>query len=292
MIAMLAFVLAADVRANVILEPARAQIGEPVVVTLVVERPSAVAVEIPKIEPGVQGSWMFTEALGTRREQKPGAPGTLVETTAWRAFALEGGTASPVLDVSFTVDGAAQKITAAGAAPEIAPGLREGEDAPRPPKDFREPVEWTGGGMRLVALGIATLLLAAAWVALLVVRRRKLRARPTSSASPADELQRLAADARDSGANRDVVFALTRIARGAVDAATSESRAARTDQEWLALVSNDARVPESARTAAIRLVERAERVKYAGEEPTRFATDEALADARAIVEAVTPRKAA
>jgi len=292
MIAILVFALAADVRANVIVDPARAQIGEPVVVSLVVERPSAVLVEPPKIEPGVQGSWMFLEALGTRREAKTGVLGTLVETTSWRAFALEAGAALPSLEVSFTADGAQQKILAASAAPEVARALQEGEDAPRPMKGFREPVEWAGGGPALIGLGVALFALIFAWIAFRIVRRRKLRARPVLTSSAADELQRLAADARDNGANRDVVFALTRIARGAVDAATSENRAARTDEEWLALVSNDARVPESARNAATRLVERAERVKYAGEEPTRFATDEALADARAIVEAVAPRKAA
>lgn len=298
MIAMLVLVIAADVSAKVTVEPARAEIGQPVVVSLIVERPSAVAVESTKIELGAQGSWMFLEALGTRREPKAQSPGTVIETTSWSAFALEGAAPLPTIEVSFTEAGAPQKITAAAPVPEIAHALREGEEEPRPPKEFRDPesfpeaAEWKDGGSRLVAFAVVLLALVVALVAFLVVRRRKLRARPAVTVSATEELERLAADARDSGANRDVVFALTRIARGAVDAATSESRAARTDQEWLALVSSDARIPETARTAATRLVERAERVKYAGEEPTRFATDEALADARAIVEAVSPRKAA
>src|SRR5690606_24679155 len=64
MIALLALCLAADVRATLAADPARAEVGEPVVLSLVVERPSSVAVEAPKIEPGVLGSWMFVEALG------------------------------------------------------------------------------------------------------------------------------------------------------------------------------------------------------------------------------------
>ena len=292
MIAMFALLLAADVRAIVVLDPKIAQIGEPVVVSLVIERPSAILVEPPKIEPGVKDSWVFLEALGTRREAKPDAPGTLIETTSWRAFALESEAQLPTIEVSFTVDGAPQKILATGPAPLVAQALQAGEDAPRPMKGFREPVEWTGGGLRLVVIGSVLFALLGGALAFRIVRRRRLRARPVPLPTAADELERLTADARDTAANRDVVFALTRIARGAVDAATAENRASRTDEEWLALVSNDTRIPESARSAASRLVERAERVKYAGEQPTRFATAEALADARAIVEAVAPRKAA
>lgn len=293
MIALLALCLAADVRATLAAEPARAEVGEPVVLSLVVERPSSVAVEAPKIEPGVLGSWMFVEALGARREPKRDLPGTVVETTSWRAFALEGGAALPPIEVSFTADGDAQKILATAAAVDVPRALAEGEDAARPPKGFREPVAWVDGGSRLALLGIAAASVLVALVAAWIVRRRKRVAAPVAGPSAADLLTRLAAGARDDSAvNRDVLYEVTRIVRAAVDAHVGEVRAARTDAEWLALVAADARVPEGARSASKRLLERAEQVKYAGVNPTRFATDEALLDARAIVEALEPARRA
>lgn len=287
---------AVDVRARVAAQPAHAQVGEPVVLSLVVERPSGVPVAAPKIEPGVVGSWMIVESLGTLRAQSGGATGTVVETTSWRAFALEGGAALPALEVSFDADGGPQKLAATASAVEVPHALAEGEDAARPPRGFREPVTWTGGGPRLALAGLAVATLAGALLALWFVRRRKLRA-PTAAGPSASELLARVAAARiaegdDSGANREVLYSVTWIVRSAIDTHVGEARAARTDSEWLALVAADARVPEGARSASKRLLERAERVKYAGESPTRFATDEALADARAIVEALEPPRVA
>jgi len=293
MIAFLLLVLAADVRATLAAEPARAEVGEPVVLSLVVERPSSVAVEAPKIEPGVLGSWMFVESLGLRREAQRDAPGTVVETTSWRAFALEGGAALPPIEVSFTADGEVQKIVAAAGTVDVPHALAEGEDAARPHKGFRELVVWADGGSRLALAGIAFASVLVALVALWIVRRRKRRVVPATGPSPAALLAQIAGAARDdSSANRDVLYEVTRIVRAAVDAHVGEVRAARTDAEWLALVAADARVPEGARSASKRLLERAEQVKYAGVNPTRFATDEALLDARAIVEALEPERRA
>lgn len=293
MIAVLALLLGADVKASLAAVPASAQVGEPVVLTLVVERPSAVAVETQKIEPGVLGSWMFVESLGTRREPKRDSPGTLLESTSWRAFALEGGAALPPIEVSFTADGNPQKMLAAAGTVEVARALGEGEDEARPAKGFREPVAWVGGGSRLSFAGIAVLAVLVASIAAWIARRRKRRVPPAAGPSATELLARIAvAPNDDPGANREVLYSVTWIVRSAIDTHVGEVRASRTDAEWLSLVSADARVPEGARSAARRLLERAERVKYAGESPTRFATEEALADARAIVEALVPDRAA
>lgn len=293
MIALLLLSIAAEVRARIAVEPARAQIGEPVVLSLVVERPSGVAVETPKLEPGVLGSWMFLEALGTRRDPAPEGVGSVVETTSWRAFALEGGAALPPLEISFTVAGQPETLVAATTAFEVPRALAEGEDSARPPKGFREPVAWTGGGLKLALSGLVFAAVLVAVCAVWFVRRRQRRVPVAAGPSAGEMLSRIAATPReDSGANREVLYSVTWIVRSAIDTHVGEVRAARTDAEWLALVAADSRVPEGARAAAKRLLERAERVKYAGESPTRFATDEALADARAIVEALEPARVA
>ncbi len=281
------------VRAQVVADLARAQIGEPVLLSLLVDRRADVAVEPVEFESGVLGSWMFLERLGVRSENAPNAPGRIVETTTWRAFALAGGVALPPIEVTYTADGAQQKVVATAGTVAVPSALAEGEDAARPAKGFREPVAWVDGSSRVWTAAIVALGLVALLVVLLVVRRRRRHAAPIPTLSAARELERLAQERRDdSAANRDVLYAVTRIVRSAVDAHVGEVRAARTDSEWLGLVAADARVPEGARSASQRLLERAERVKYAGDAPTRFATDEALADARAIVDALEPERRA
>jgi hypothetical protein len=281
------------VRLRIECATASAQIGEPVVLHIVVDRPIEVALEPLELANSVVGSWMFLERVAAPRAEPAREPGRIVETTSWRAFALEGGSALPTVVVTATIDGEPRQFATADGAIEIASALAEGEDAPRPAKGFREPVTWVGGGSRLATIAAVAVGLVLAASILWIVRRRRGRARPVVLPSAAFELDRLAREPRDdSAANRDVLYAVTRIVRSAVDAHVGEVRAARTDAEWLNLVAQDSRVPDGARSASRRLLERAERVKYAGDAPTRFATDEALADARAIVDALEPERRA
>lgn len=296
MIAFLVLAAALEVRATVSAAPTAVEIGQPVVITLVVEHPASTAVEMPKPTIGeVAGSWMFVEEIG-RSSRKVGAD--VVDSASWSAFALEGGVALPPFEVSFTVDGVAQKVVAQAGEIAVASALEQGEDAARASKPLREPTEWVDRGALLVPVGVpvAVVLFVVAPLALVLVRRarrRRLAAGGAQAPKPLEQLARIAAEPRqDTDANREVLYSVTWIVRGAVDAHVGEARAARTDSEWLDLVSNDARVPEGARAAARRLLERAERVKYAGETPSRFATDEALSDARAIVEALQPARPA
>jgi len=280
---------AADVKARVSATPERAQIGEPVTLVLTVERPSALAVEPPPIEPGVRGAWMFVETLASRRGLPADRPGFVVDTTSWSAFPLEGGAALPAIEVKWTDSGVEHTAASVPAAVDVAPALAEGEDAPRPPRGFRAPIEWAGGAARL---GLAAAVLAALVVAGIVawiVRRRARNAVSPAQFSARDALAAIEVRPRDDAAGaRAALYDLTRLVRGAVDARVSEERAALTDEEWLHRIAGDTRVPEGVRSSVPRLLERAERIKYAGETPTRFAVDEALADARAIVDALEP----
>ncbi len=281
---------ASAVAAHLAAMPERAQIGEPVTLVLTVERPSALAVEPPPIEPGVRGAWMFVETLASRRGVPADRAGFVVDTTSWRAFALEGGAALPALAVKWTEMGVER--TAVAELPgtvSVAHALAEGEDAPRPPKGFREPIDWTGGGSRLELAAAVLAGLIVIGIVAWFVRRRSRRTAPPSRFSARAQLAAIEARPRDdAAAARTALYDLTRLVRGAVDTHVGEERAALTDEEWVRWVAGETRVPEGVRSGVRRLLERAERIKYAGETPTRFAVDEALADARAILEALEP----
>ncbi|MBI5363056.1 MAG: hypothetical protein HZA53_07735, partial [Planctomycetes bacterium] len=94
---------------------------------------------------------------------------------------------------------------------------------------------------------------------------------------------RLAAEPESS---RAIVFELSRLVRGAVDAFLAVDRSGCTDEDWTHAVKDDERVPLGVRNTSARLLASAERIKYAQETPTRFAVDEFLKDARAAIEAL------
>lgn len=280
---------ASQVTARLSATPEHAQIGEPVTLVLTVERPSSLSVEPTALEPGVRGAWMFVEPRASRRGVPVDRAGFVVDTTSWSAFALEGDAPLPALEVKWTEMGVEHTAVSQPATVAVAHALAEGEDAPRPPKGFREPIEWTGRGSRLgtAALVLAALVVAAvvAWV----VRRRRRRAAPPAAFSALAQLAAIEARPRDDAVSaRAGLYDLTRLVRHAVDAHAGKSHAALTDEEWLRWVAGATQVPEGVRSGSRRLLERAERIKYAGETPTRFAVDEALADARAILDALEP----
>ncbi len=294
---MLAFLLllaaqaAPEVRATLTAEPARAAVGQPVTLTLVVERPAALELHEPLLAEGVHGSWCVLEALGTRRA--PGtAAGSVVETARWNAIALEGGVALPEITLRWTTGGAEQTLRAAAAPVDVAIALAEGEDAPRPAPGFREPIAWSGGAARLVWVAAGLALLLGGWIALRIARGRR-GAVQAQAPAPEARLAELVVRARqDPDAGRDVLYGLTRLVREAVDARSGEARVGETDGEWIRRTATDTRIPAPARDTARRLLERAERFKYAAEAPTRFAVDEALADARGVLDALAAAEVA
>jgi hypothetical protein len=278
-------------RATLAVEPRALQVGQPATLVLEVQRPERLAVELPALEPGVHASWVVTEALGVERSRDPARPGLVVERARWRAFALEGGAELPALEIAWKEGEAAARARAeVVAAPSVAHALDEGEDAARPVTGWREPVAWTAGvrrlGLGLAALGLAAIALGA-WLGL---RRRRRRARAAIPADPIAQLAQLEARWRaEPAAGRARLYELTHLVRAAVDAHAGRERAALDDAAWIEAARGDPDLGEGRHESVRALLARCERFKYAGEEPTRFAVDESLAAARALLATIDAR---
>ena len=78
--------------------------------------------------------------------------------------------------------------------------------------------------------------------------------------------------------------------RDAVDGHLGEPRSGLTDEEWGSAVSPE--LPADRADGVRDLLGRAEAVKYGQGAPTRFAVDEALADARRLADALEKREEA
>jgi hypothetical protein len=292
---------AQDVRARLEVDPAHAEIGQPVAWTLVVEHPSDADIALPKLD-DLPRAWILLDTLGVRRESDPAAPGSRSITRAtWRVAALEGGElALPALKVEWTRRGnpggepGRDKGSIEALPPKIsiAHALSEGEDAPRPSKGFRPTPAFAQ--QRSKTAWIALYLVVVSGLGFLAWRQR--RRKPATSVAPAP-LQLLAAiEARakaEPERSRETVYDLTALLRAAVDAFLSEKARALTDAAWIARIAPDERVPAGVRSASARILGNAESAKYARIAPSRFALDEMLADVRSALEALAlaPRPA-
>jgi hypothetical protein len=153
----------------------------------------------------------------------------------------------------------------------------------RPPPETTVVAHWPWIAGSIAALGVL-----AWWL------RRRLRAKPVAAA-PATALDRLneleRAIAADPEAGRQITYALSTLLRRSVDEFGSDARDGLTDVDWIARVETDERVPLGVRSTAARILRASESVKYALSQPTRFAVDEMLRDARHALEtlAAAPR---
>ena len=140
--------------------------------------------------------------------------------------------------------------------------------------------------MTLAAFGAGVLALAAVLIAAGYLVRRSRRAaggRGLESRSAVDEL--LAFDSKEESRAREAFGLASRAVREAIDHDLGEALPGLTDEEWIERRA----VQESARTQTIaracELLRSAERVKYGMEQPTRWAVDEVLREAREVVSA-------
>lgn len=284
----LAFLLCAALGTQAKIESAATsvQIGEPFEVTVIVEHETTSTVKWPDpnaLPPG----FALVADLGLRHDIDPAHRDVTVSRARWRVMALEGGALEfPALDVGVTGGGVDQVLRATGPKLDVAHALAEGEDAPRPPRGFRDAPDVRTASARItwVVAGLVGTLLV--FVGLKLARRRKqppMVPAPTAAARLA-ELERQAQAEPERA--REHVFALTALVRGAIDASVGESRVALSDEDWIRTVSSDARVPQASRDGAARLLADAERVKYAGETPTVFAVRDVLAKAQSALAAL------
>lgn len=284
-------------RATLVPEPASVEIGEPVEWMLDVVHPKKLRVGFPAKDAEDRRFAPLSERTVARAADPN--DDALVHTIArWTTMALEpGDLAPPPLALELTGGAATETLVVNGLPVHVAGALAEGEDAPRPLLGLRELSPERAAQLEparrapLVLAGLGALLVAALGVFL--VRRR---AKPTlpSEPTPLARLDAIAAAfAADPESGRARVYELSRLLRGSVDGFLGVERSGRTDDDWARAVEADERVPAGVRSACGRLLASAERVKYAQETPTRFAVDEFLRDARAVLEALAsaPRPA-
>lgn len=271
------------VDAFVSLEPRRVEVGEPATITLVASHEAGRDVRVGEL--ALDDTWVLLETHAPVALPDPDDDGRAVTRASWVVASLEPGRrALPEIDVELGEARAPRRAAVAVPELEVAGALAEGEDAPRPPRGFREvgplpepasPVPWLSGLGALV-VGLA---------ALAVVRRRRRAPRAAPAPTPLERLAELErAPLASADDVRAVHFALTRLAREAVDARAHRERAGLTDDEWLAAARGD--VPAERRPELERLLAAAAEVKYGGGAPTEWAVRELLQDARRVLESL------
>ena len=281
MLAALVLCLAGEAQARWIAMPPRAEIGQPVVLTLEITAPEGSTVLLPDKDPPLDSSWVLLEP---RRVERSLRAGELVLDVRWKLCSLEPGARAPwELELPVETPAGRVSLKPAGPALEVRAALGEGEDAPRPPKGFLPlPEEQPSRAWMLFA---ALAVLVAGGLALWLLRRRR-RAPPVAPAGPLEELARLErAFAADPARARETIFELTHLARARGDAARGVVRAALPDEEWLRAFEIDPQAPPAAREPARQLLASAAEVKYALATPTKFAVEEQFARTRALREA-------
>jgi hypothetical protein len=271
-------------------DPARAEVGQPVRFVLALEHDPATRVTLAEGDPFAPKGSESAPALvadGPPELAREALPDGRVRTAfVWTARALEGGSWAPA-SAALALDGPeGERALVALAEPlEVAPALAEGEDAPQPPTDFPPaPPERTGG---LVLAALALVLLAGgAALALLLARLARRRAPARAPAPSAEErLDALGPRAARPGEEGALARELVALVRGTLDGALGARRDAFADEEWLAALEAEARLAPEERALARNLLLSLEAARYGGPRPTRFALEEAIARARALVDA-------
>jgi hypothetical protein len=262
-------------------EPAEVQVGEPCRLVLEVDRPAGTNVRLPDVDPVPDDSWVVLEPRKLERSE----PTRVV--ASWKVLSLEAGDRELA---KFSVDEetpeGTRKIDVQAAAIHVLPALAEGEDAPRPMRDFRDaPPNAAARRGRLVLLGIAALVAAA--LAFALVRRARKKQVPVAEPTALDRLALLEKRvADDPESAREIVYDLSRLLRVSVDRYLAEDQASLVDADWAAAIEAEERVPLGVRRSTAKLLRDSERIKYALQSPTRFALQEMLATARNALEAL------
>jgi len=268
-------------------EPAEVALGEPFELVLELDHsPSLSGSALAAGELKLDESWVV---LGEEPvHTSAAADGALATRRTWRVASLEPGKrALGEALSSFALPEGVARIQVGGAEVDVRGVLAEGEDAPRPlrefPDDFAGAPDASSGSHRLAWLAGALLVLAAAAGAWLWRRR----ARRAVAARPATALERLAELEREleGERGRQGCYELTRLLRTAADGARARDGSGLTDEEWLAELAGSRALP-GALGELTAVFERAARVKYAGEAATPWALQETFARARTALAAV------
>ncbi|MEY2784650.1 MAG: hypothetical protein RL277_854 [Planctomycetota bacterium] len=241
-------------------QPASAAIGEPVLWTLEVRHSPSTRVGVGAAPP-LDRTWVLLDGP-TRLDNAEGFE------LRWRALSLEAGERvlpAPALSWNgqpLSLETQPLSVRAELALEEDAPRALYGAIAPPPQPP----------SLLLPALACGAVLLAG--LGLFWWRRRRIRPAAPLPPSPQAELARLRELWVGSHLSaRDAAFALTRLVRKARDEHDRNARAALTDEQWAMEAGELFR----------QLFLKAEAIKYAGAEPSRFLMEELFDGARTLL---------
>ncbi len=269
------------------------EVGEPFELVLdLYHGPEASPEELLGGEPALDDSWVLLERVPAQFLAIIHEPRTGLAKFVWRIASLEPGErdlSGAVASVS--LGRRIEKIDASRARISVRGVLAEGEDAPRPLRefsgDFAAATKERGSSRAAwLAAGLA-LLTRAAGAAVHRIRRRRRRAPAPGPSSPLERLAEIERGFAQEGEGwRASCFELTRLLRESADAARPRRRDGLTDEEWLAELRAAPEVPRGALEDLAAILERTAAVKYAGERPTSWSMKEALARSRVALQAL------
>lgn len=277
-----------EARARWLCEPDAVEVGEPFRLVLEVEHPLALSgPELVEGDLKLDESWA---TLGPAEVVSAPAEGGGVRTRrTWRVVSLEPGERDLGAELSAVkLSERVTRIEVGGAHVRVRGLLAEGENEPRPMREFPEGFaalgESGGRGWRALLLG----LLGLAGLGALLVAWRRRRRRRSGVPTPPGPLERLGELERacQGAGGREECYGLTRLLREAGDSLRARERGGLTDEEWLAEIKASFDVPRGAVMALEEVFARTTRVKYGAEQPTPWAMQETFARARAACEAL------
>ena len=256
-------------------DPTSVAIGQPIQCSLEVEHAPNERVQLPLDSLSIDDTWVVLSDPRIERDQTQ----RLVTTRfTWEIFSLDAGEREVPAPVAYRADGAA--LNTQGTRITVQSDLLPQEDAPRPFASFHD-VEGTG---RVQSWHWLVLLVAFGGLGFWRFTRRPRTQAEEVQPSPTQQLAVLQVEADAASArNRDLIFEIARLARSAVDERQSTDRSGLTDEEWLAQQKADGALPAEVLNGLETLLAGSERVKYAGEAPTRFAVEESLKSARELI---------
>ena len=279
------FASAGELELSVRVQPEVVRIAEPVSVTVDVVHDRG---EAPRFA-AFQASDVLWEGAPRRvvTLDLDDEPGRALTQLRYSLVGIEPGEQAVELPGAMIEEqGAIRTVAVPPAEFRILGELAEGEDEPRPLAGFPESPEARPSAMSLAALA-AGLLFLGFWGALSVFLVFRLGRRGGSPVARKESAvaQLLELGSVDEAQARDAFGLASRAVREALDLELGEALPGLTDEEWVERRSVAKALPPARLERAAALLRTAERVKYGMEQPTRWAVDELLTEARGIVTA-------
>ncbi len=273
---------------SVHVEPAQVKIGQPFAVVLDCVHDHGAAPRFETLE--LDDLWWQSATRRIVTLPLSDQPGRDLTQVRWQLAGLEPGAHQLELPKAVFATGAAPlRLDLPPAEVEIEAELAEDEDAARDLAGFRPAPEQRPSAVDAAALAVGGLALALlSFVAFMLFTSARARARRRSLVIlPPTASELLAAiDASDPQQAREAFALASRATRACIDNLLKHDQSGLTDEEWIASQAGSNRLPASLLEDASALLRSAEQVKYGMVQPTRWAVEEVVKAAQALIEAV------